>query len=371
MGNGGGNTGNPRAGSPGRNTGMGAGGRATTSNAGIGMGTATLSNTGASMGTGTRGTGMGNGAANRGGGRGRGNLGKNSNSPQRAPQHPFGGAFAPRVPSMAPNALGVQDRGDYDDSHIRECDKVDRIGRNVGLIGPDSYVLSHKDAKYYESSKLPPAGFSVPKSGSVPQNARGRGGNIRGGTGRPHGNTPPFGHAGTSSSGGRNVSPGGINAGGNRSPSPRANMNQSPRANTNQSPRSNVNQSPNRTPAVKAETNERCCICGQDIFGSYMVVGSYSYHKHCANCDDCNKNVFRDPFYQLPNSFYLSCQVCYERKHSKKCGKCGKGVISNGILAIDKAWHRECFTCVRCNSTIGTATQWYNMNGTAVCGRCA
>jgi len=69
---------------------------------------------------------------------------------------------------MAPSALLVQDRGDYDDSHLRDCDKVTRIGRNVGLVGPDQYILTHLDAKYGISRKARPAGPIVTQYGIIP-----------------------------------------------------------------------------------------------------------------------------------------------------------------------------------------------------------
>ena len=233
----------------------------------------------------------------------RGNLnsrGSNSNlSNTQASKSPFGNAFAPRVPSMAPSALGVQDRGNYDDSHIRDCDKVSRIGRNVGLMGPDKYVLSHIDAKYYESSKQTPTNSNSslnPSSSISPNRMAPNQSNPS-----PSRNRPPMG-GNTQVRG----NPRGGAGGNSRGASPRNPSPAQRNGNGNSGGRSN-------TPS-KQQDDSNCCVCRQEMYGSYMILGNHSYHKHCASCNDCRQNVFRQPFFQLPQSHYLSCESCYERK---------------------------------------------------------
>jgi len=53
-----------------------------------------------------------------------------------------------------------------------------------------------------------------------------------------------------------------------------------------------------------------------------------------------------------------------------KCGRCGKTVYpTEKVNAISKAWHKACFKCITCNSTIQLGTEMQH-DGMPYCKRC-
>lgn len=44
------------------------------------------------------------------------------------------------------------------------------------------------------------------------------------------------------------------------------------------------------------------------------------------------------------------CSNCYEDKHAKRCSRCQKAIVADVeyLEFEDKYWHKECFTCSKC-----------------------
>jgi hypothetical protein len=44
------------------------------------------------------------------------------------------------------------------------------------------------------------------------------------------------------------------------------------------------------------------------------------------------------------------CVKCYEDKHAKRCSRCQKAIVADVeyLEFEDKYWHKECFTCSKC-----------------------
>ncbi len=44
------------------------------------------------------------------------------------------------------------------------------------------------------------------------------------------------------------------------------------------------------------------------------------------------------------------CVNCYEGQHAKRCGQCQKAILADVeyLEFEDKYWHKECFTCSKC-----------------------
>jgi hypothetical protein len=44
------------------------------------------------------------------------------------------------------------------------------------------------------------------------------------------------------------------------------------------------------------------------------------------------------------------CVNCYEDKHAKRCSRCQKAIVADVeyLEFEDKYWHKECFTCSKC-----------------------
>ena len=279
---------------------------------------------------------------------------------------PFGG-FAPRAPSLAPHLLLQQDRGNYDDSHLKDCDKITRFGRDVGLKGPGRNSIHSSKARYYTSLNVPDKGYSGistpsfvlsysndPISSGRPVSGapagRGKPAQNRGGSTAPpsnsflgpssHGNpsnSNPSSNYGGPSGTGSVYHPQSTSYG---SPAPgRQIANQPPSSGVN---RPSVNQgnpssfqpkaqkpgpsqapqrasnAPNRQsvlsmafPPPKVVPPDCCILCAQKLTGSYMTLGEHSYHQHCTNCVQCNTNLFKQSFFQLPNSERLACEPCF------------------------------------------------------------
>jgi hypothetical protein len=44
------------------------------------------------------------------------------------------------------------------------------------------------------------------------------------------------------------------------------------------------------------------------------------------------------------------CVKCYEDQHAKRCSRCQKAIVADVeyLEFEDKYWHKECFTCSKC-----------------------
>lgn len=101
------------------------------------------------------------------------------------------------------------------------------------------------------------------------------------------------------------------------------------------------------------EIKPRCAACDEIIFsGEYIKTNSKTWHKDHYCCWHCDRLLFDHRSMVKDNNPY--CIRCYEEIFQKICEECEKVIVDNtdDIFCMDKHWHRQCFKCNKCDTTL-------------------
>ncbi|XP_075232744.1 four and a half LIM domains protein limpet isoform X8 [Lycorma delicatula] len=96
----------------------------------------------------------------------------------------------------------------------------------------------------------------------------------------------------------------------------------------------------------------RCDGCNQ-IFRAgtkKMEYKTRQWHEQCFACCVCKSPIGTKSF--IPREQEIYCATCYEEKFATRCVKCNKIITSGGVTYKNEPWHRECFTCTNCNTSL-------------------
>ncbi|KAI6178810.1 Lim-9 [Aphelenchoides besseyi] len=96
----------------------------------------------------------------------------------------------------------------------------------------------------------------------------------------------------------------------------------------------------------------RCDGCNE-IFRAGMKKMEYKgkqWHDKCFCCAMCKAPIGTKSF--IPKNDEVFCSNCYEEKYATRCCKCKKVINSGGVTYKNEPWHRECFVCTNCNSSL-------------------
>ena len=92
-----------------------------------------------------------------------------------------------------------------------------------------------------------------------------------------------------------------------------------------------------------------CAKCKKQITGTYFNALGTNWHKQCFTCAICKKPVFSNKFSEKNgNPYHLEC---YLSNFSSKCAGCNKALLNEYTQALNKKWHKNCFTCTSCKTT--------------------
>ncbi|KAM3721068.1 Four and a half LIM domains protein [Dirofilaria immitis] len=96
----------------------------------------------------------------------------------------------------------------------------------------------------------------------------------------------------------------------------------------------------------------RCDGCGE-IFRAGMKKMEYKgkqWHDKCFCCALCKIPIGTKSF--IPKNDEVYCASCYEEKFATRCCKCKKVINTGGVTYKNEPWHRECFCCTNCNTSL-------------------
>mmetsp|Transcript_15217 Transcript_15217/g.32666 ORF Transcript_15217/g.32666 Transcript_15217/m.32666 type:complete len:378 (-) Transcript_15217:45-1178(-) len=92
-----------------------------------------------------------------------------------------------------------------------------------------------------------------------------------------------------------------------------------------------------------------CGACGRALIGTYTVALGNKYHQQCFSCSHCRKPMShqgKSTFRSSGNRPY--CDTCYAAVVAPRCAKCRMAIMDTVTTAMNKQWHKDCLTCVRC-----------------------
>ncbi|PNF32660.1 Four and a half LIM domains protein 2 [Cryptotermes secundus] len=81
-----------------------------------------------------------------------------------------------------------------------------------------------------------------------------------------------------------------------------------------------------------------------------MEYKTRQWHEKCFCCCVCKTAIGTKSF--IPREQEIYCATCYEEKFATRCVKCNKIITSGGVTYKNEPWHRECFTCTHCNTSL-------------------
>ncbi|XP_050342796.1 protein espinas isoform X2 [Nymphalis io] len=101
-----------------------------------------------------------------------------------------------------------------------------------------------------------------------------------------------------------------------------------------------------------AQFASRCDGCGE-VFRAgtkKMEYKTKQWHEKCFCCVVCKNPIGTKSF--IPREQEIYCAGCYEDKFATRCVKCNKIITQGGVTYKHEPWHRECFTCTNCNTSL-------------------
>ncbi|CAI9738390.1 planar cell polarity 3-A-like isoform X2 [Octopus vulgaris] len=96
----------------------------------------------------------------------------------------------------------------------------------------------------------------------------------------------------------------------------------------------------------------RCDGCKKPFKGGMkkFEYKNTQWHEECFLCNVCKEAIKNKSF--IPRGDEVVCIPCFENKYAQKCAKCNGVLTKGGVAYKDIPWHRECFTCSKCNKNL-------------------
>jgi len=104
-----------------------------------------------------------------------------------------------------------------------------------------------------------------------------------------------------------------------------------------------------------------CTKCGKAIVRAANLTEykGAKYHSSCFKCNGCGNDI-TGPEGFINHQEQLYCHACYDKDVAEKCQKCNKSLADGGIRFQEHAYHKECFLCNGCGSTLGEGKFFVN-----------
>eukprot|EP01091_Cochliopodium_minus_P006674 TRINITY_DN16683_c0_g1_i1.p1 TRINITY_DN16683_c0_g1~~TRINITY_DN16683_c0_g1_i1.p1 ORF type:complete len:401 (-),score=122.82 TRINITY_DN16683_c0_g1_i1:70-1272(-) len=124
----------------------------------------------------------------------------------------------------------------------------------------------------------------------------------------------------------------------------------------------------------------KCSRCKKEIEGKYLKALNQDFHEKCFNCSVCNTSFSDGKFYEKDDNAY--CHQHYNQLFGFTCAKCHQTITDGtAISALDKYWHRNHFTCTKCNKPFSDekffedeglpyCQEHYHERRGTICGKC-
>jgi len=126
-------------------------------------------------------------------------------------------------------------------------------------------------------------------------------------------------------------------------------------------------QQPERTPSQSGDSGDTCFGCKKSVSTTGVRAMDKLWHKECFSCKKCKTSLLSGSFVAGDDGYPL-CANCYDENFGKKCGKCKKN-ISGIFLNIDgQDYHKECFVCNNCKNPFDSG--YFMKDGAPLCKNC-
>jgi len=108
----------------------------------------------------------------------------------------------------------------------------------------------------------------------------------------------------------------------------------------------------------------QCAKCGKPILDDLISALDKTYHRSCFTCFSCDR-PFTDIFHEHERNPY--CQECYSKCIAPKCVSCGEAILSTYTAALGGYWHPQCFICQEPGCGPFKNGKFFELNGKPYC----
>ncbi|CCJ28356.1 unnamed protein product [Pneumocystis jirovecii] len=111
-----------------------------------------------------------------------------------------------------------------------------------------------------------------------------------------------------------------------------------------------------------SKENKTCSICQEKITDMFVEVMGMILHSECFKCYDCHKTLVSNFFLindPKENEQRPLCETDYFRRSDLLCISCGKALQEMYIVALNKKYHINHFTCSICSTTFTPEDSYY------------
>ncbi|KAK5981495.1 LIM zinc-binding domain-containing protein [Trichostrongylus colubriformis] len=96
----------------------------------------------------------------------------------------------------------------------------------------------------------------------------------------------------------------------------------------------------------RAADRRLCGQCHTSIGDEAVVAMNRLWHPDHFTCTACKRPIKQT--YQAADS-HAYCVHCFAQKYNPKCAGCMETLVDTCLLALDRHWHPRCFACSSCN----------------------
>jgi len=96
---------------------------------------------------------------------------------------------------------------------------------------------------------------------------------------------------------------------------------------------------------------KKCIVCNQPLTQGGISHNGEAYHRDCFVCVKCKTSIASQPFSIKDNERF--CSSCYSTLYARMCKACGDYILSGEYYMLDDdTWHKDCFKCIKCGELL-------------------
>jgi len=125
--------------------------------------------------------------------------------------------------------------------------------------------------------------------------------------------------------------------------------------------------SPSTPTPSSSSSGPICAGCKNPITSSAVKALDKVWHKDCFSCKGCNKTLM-DTSFASGEDGAPYCSKCYDNQFGVKCGRCGSAISGQYLSIAGKEYHKECFVCENCGNQFDSG--YFMKDGKPHCKNC-
>jgi len=124
---------------------------------------------------------------------------------------------------------------------------------------------------------------------------------------------------------------------------------------------------PSPSSSSSSSSGPICAGCKNPITSAAVKALDKVWHKDCFSCKGCNRSLMDTSFASGENGAPY-CSKCYDEQFGVKCGRCGSAISGQYLSIGGKEYHKECFVCENCGNQFDSG--YFMKDGKQHCKNC-